>query len=307
MKTAIAQISQISPKKELLQNRLVITGLEGKKPLAGTIRISGAKNAALKAMAAAVLFDGPVTLENVPDTADIHTLAEILIRLGAKVAFEKDHTFTVTIDPTTIAGTAIDAESAKTMRGSVVLTGPLLARFGRATFPAPGGCVIGARPIDLFLEGYKKMGAAVSENGQYDIEAASGLAGAEISFEKISVGATETLMMAAVLARGTTTLKNCAMEPEIVNVAEWLNSCGADIRGAGTPTITIVGTAGKLLKPSASYVTIPDRIEAGSYLFLGALCASELVIENCRPDHLQAPIELLKKAGVPIETTADSI
>lgn len=194
------------------------------------------------------------------------------------------------------------------MRASVVLTGPLLSRFGKATFPAPGGCVIGARPIDQFLKGYEKMGATVNEpDGVFEIVADSRLRGAEITFDKITVGGTETLMMAAVLADGKTKLENCAKEPEIVNVAEWLNACGADIKGVGTDNIEIIGTNGRLLKPVRSYVAIPDRIEAGSFLILGAACAKDMTIDHCRPDHLTALIEILQKSGVTIETTKDSI
>lgn len=277
----------------------VIGGLGGEKRLRGTVKIDGAKNAALKAMAAAVLFDGEVALENVPETDDVKTLSAILSKLGAKI--ERDaHSGMVKIDASNIDSTNIDPELAQSMRASVTLTGPLLGRFGKVTFPKPGGCVIGVRPIDLFLEGYKKMGAVVEENGFYDIKVSEKLNGTEIFFNKQTVGGTETLMMAAVLARGRTTLKNCAMEPEIESVAEWLNECGADINGAGTTTIEVDGTDGKLLKSNKPYKTIPDRIEAGSFLILGALCASDLTIENCEPKHLEAVTNLLKDSGVPI-------
>jgi len=290
--------------------RFIIQGLAGSKTLKGTVKINGAKNAALKAMAAAVLFDGPVRLKNVPNTDDIHTQAEILRKLGAEVSWDKEagkKAHTMVIDTRTVRSTDIDQKLAGNMRASVVLTGPLLARFGKVQFPAPGGCVIGARPIDLFTDGYKKMGATVKEEGVYDIDASDGLKATEIVFKKISVGATETLMMAAVLAEGKTVLKNCACEPEIVNVAEWLNACGAKIDGVGTATIEIEGSGGKLLKPVQDYIAIPDRIEAGSYLVLGALCAQELIIKNCRPDHLEALICVLRDSGVPIETTLSTI
>lgn len=283
-----------------------ITGLAGEKKLRGTISIDGAKNAALKAMAAAVLFDGEVTLANVPNTDDIETLSKIMIRLGAKVIRDTEKKI-IRINPNAINSTEIDLELAANMRASVTLTGTLLGRFGAATFPKPGGCVIGARPIDLFLTGYKKMGAHVEENGFYTIRADHGLNGTEIFFDKQTVGGTETLMMAAVLANGKTILKNCAMEPEIASVAEWLNECGAAIKGAGTTAIEIDGTGGRLLKPIKTYETIPDRIEAGSFLILGALCAEELTIEDCEPKHLEAVIEVLKEAGVPIVIPANTI
>jgi UDP-N-acetylglucosamine 1-carboxyvinyltransferase len=279
----------------------IIEGLAGQKTLSGSIKVNGAKNAALKAFAAAVLFDGAVELKNVPHTSDIDTISSILEKLGAKVQ-GKDSIFKV--DTSMLKSTDIDRELAAIMRASVVLTGPMLARFGKVTFPAPGGCVIGARHIDLFLSGYEKMGAVIKLDEKeclYSIEASGGLRGATIDFKKISVGATETLMMAAVLAKGKTTLNNCAREPEIVNVAEWLNECGAKISGVGTSVIEIEGTGGKLLKPAVPFITIPDRIEAGSYLILGALCARDLTITNCRPDHLEALTSLLIDAGVPIQ------
>lgn len=277
------------------------------KTLKGKVSISGAKNAALKAMAASILFDGKVTLENIPNTEDIRTLSTILTKLGAKVSWKDEQNHILEIDTTSITSTGIDPDLAGAMRASVVLTGPMLARFGKVTFPSPGGCVIGARPIDLFIAGYEKMGATVREenNCLYIIEAPKGLAGAENFFDKVTVGGTETIMMGAVLAKGTTVLKNCAMEPEIVNVAEWLISCGANIKGVGTPTIVIEGSNGKLLSPKNHYVAIPDRIAAGSYLILGTLCADELTIENCRPDHMEADINILKSAGVPIEVGTD--
>ncbi|MEK7641608.1 MAG: UDP-N-acetylglucosamine 1-carboxyvinyltransferase [Patescibacteria group bacterium] len=281
-----------------------VHGLAGKKTLKGTIHINGAKNAALKAMAAAILFDGPVQLENIPDTADIATLTEILRKLGARIDSSGK---ALVIDPSTISSTDIDLELAKGMRASVVLTGPLLARYGKVSFPAPGGCVIGARPIDLFLSAYEQLGATVDETDYlYDIQGKK-LSPKEITFKMISVGATETLMMAAVLLDGKTILNNCAKEPEIVNVAEWLNACGARISGAGTSTITIEGTNGKLLAPKVPFVTIPDRIEAASFLILAALCAEDVTIETCEPKHMGAVLDLLKKAGVHMEIGTNSI
>ncbi|MFA6554258.1 MAG: UDP-N-acetylglucosamine 1-carboxyvinyltransferase [Candidatus Paceibacterota bacterium] len=285
----------------------IIEGLAGEKKLNGTVEINGAKNSALKAMVASVLFDGPVVLNNIPNTDDIHTMTEVLKKLGASVSWQGDSgSKTLLIDASNFKSTDIDIGLAKTMRASVVLTGPLLARFHKVTFPAPGGCVIGARPIDLFTSGYEKMGASVTLNDSnclYDMKTTKSLNGTEIFFEKISVGATETLMMTAVLAKGKTVLKNCAMEPEIGNVAMWLNECGANIKGIGTSTLEIEGTAGKLLSPKKPFVTIPDRIEAGSFLILGALCAKDLVIKNCCPEHLESVISVLKDSGVPIKTT----
>ena len=280
-----------------------ITGLAGEKTLKGTVSIQGAKNAALKAMASAILFDGRVTLENIPDNADVATMTEVLTKLGAKAGWVEDGDISIFhIDASGIKSTDIDPNLAGSMRASVVLTGPLLARFGKVSFPTPGGCVIGARPIDLFLSGYKRMGAEIDEDkNSYYISAEDGLREAEIFFNKQTVGGTETLMMAAVLGKGTTILKNCAMEPEIVNVAEWLNACGADIRGVGTPTIEIIGTKGKLLSAKKHpFVTIPDRIETGSFLLLGALCARDLTITDCEPKHVESLTSLLRHSGVSI-------
>lgn len=283
----------------------IIEGLDGKKTLNGEIAINGAKNAVLKAMAASVLFSDKVKLENVPNTEDVKKMNILLEKLGAKIIHE-DHT--VTIDSSNIKISDLDEELAQSMRASVVLTGPLLARFGKTSFPAPGGCVIGTRPIDLFVEGYKKMGAeVVLKDDMYFMSTSNGkLKGAEIFFNIQTVGGTETLMMAAVLAEGKTVLKNCAMEPEIVSVAEYLNACGAQIKGAGTPTIEIIG--GNLLEAKGkSYFTLPDRIEAGSFLLLGALCANNLKIKNCNPAHLEITINMLIDSGVPIIINKDSI
>ena len=195
------------------------------------------------------------------------------------------------------------------MRGSIALTGPLLARYGKVSFPHPGGCVIGERPIDIYLNAFEKMGAKVTEkNGMYVISVGKSkkLKGTEIFFPKISHVATETIMLAAVLAKGKTVLKNCALEPEIKDIADFLNSCGAKIKGAGTSTIEITGTS--LLKAGKKvYKTLPDRIEAGSFLILGALASDDLEITNCNPEHIEALINILKESGVPIEEKRNSV
>lgn len=291
----------------------IVNGLAGEKKLEGEIKVGGAKNSALKAMCASILFSTPVTLENIPNTRDLYTLRDIMSLLGINIEWEhtleKTHDIrpkTMIIDSRKTSSTFIDPKLAGGMRASVVLTGPMLARFGRVSFPAPGGCVIGARPIDLFLEGYEKMGAKVIlEKDIYNILAPEGLIGTKIRFKKISVGGTETLMMAATLARGKTILQNCAKEPEIVNVAKWLISNGARIKGVGTSTITIYGNGStpqklKLFKQKKAYRAIPDRIQAGSYLILGALCAKDMTLSDCEPTHLSSLIRLLKNSGVPI-------
>lgn len=288
-----------------MSNALVIKGLGGERALRGTVRVTGAKNAALKAIAATVLFRDTVTLGNIPEINDTLRMFDLLKDMGAEVAHTKRGVYTVSI-PRGFA-TGLSPAIAKRMRASVVATGPVLARFGKVSFPHPGGCVIGARPLDLFVSGFEKMGATVVvKDDTYIVETKGGLKGAEIFFKNQSVTGTETFMMAGVLAKGTTVIKNAAMEPEIADLANFLNKCGARISGAGTPTITIKG--GKLLLGKGRmYKTMPDRIEAGSFLVLGALAARELRITHCDPAHLESPIELLRSAGVSIETKKNEI
>jgi UDP-N-acetylglucosamine 1-carboxyvinyltransferase len=269
-----------------MQSKFIVEGLGGKKTLEGEIVVGGAKNAATKALAASILFEDELTFENLPEIEDVKRMQELLAvaRQGA------------------VLNSVLDKKISERMRSSIVLTGPLLARTGTVTFPFPGGCVLGERPIDLFLDGFKAMGASVEEKGDLFVVTASGkkLSGAHIIFPFISVTATETLMLAAVLAEGETILENAAMEPEIPHVAEFLNSCGAHIEGAGTSTIKIVG--GELLKANgAAFKTPPDRIEAGSFVLLAALAGKEVTIKNCEPKHVGALLTLIKRAGVPLE------
>ena len=283
-----------------MTHALVIQGCSGAQKLEGTIKVTGAKNAALKAIAGAILFRDEVTLTNIPQINDVEKMFELLADMGAEITNTKRGAYKILISRG--FSTDLSPEIAKHMRASVVVTGPVLARFGKVSFPHPGGCVIGARPLDLFVSGFEKMGATVTIQGDtYVVEAKRGLHGAEFFLKNQSVTVTETFMMAAVLAKGTTTIKNAALEPEIADLAEFLNKCGAKISGAGTPTIVIKG--GKLLSgKSHSYKTMPDRIEAGSFLILGALASRELRITNCNPLHLESPIEILRSAGVSIAT-----
>ncbi|MBI5400959.1 MAG: UDP-N-acetylglucosamine 1-carboxyvinyltransferase [Candidatus Yonathbacteria bacterium] len=288
-----------------MSNTLIVKGFGGERKLHGTIKVTGAKNAALKAIAATVLFRDTVTLTNIPEINDIERMFELLKDMGAEVVKTKLGTYATSIP----RGFSSDLSPAiaKRMRASIVVAGPVLARYGKVSFPHPGGCVIGARPLDLFVSGFEKMGATVTiKEDTYAFEAKGGLKGAEFFCKNQSVTVTETFMMAGVLAKGTTTIKNAAMEPEIAELANFLNKCGAKISGAGTPTITIKG--GKLLTgKGSSYKTMPDRIEAGSFLVLGALSARELHITNCNPLHLESPIEILRRAGVAIETKKNEI
>ncbi len=285
-----------------------IEGLNGGKTLSGNIKVSGSKNEALPLLASSLLFGDTLAFSNIPLITDIDSLLELLSGVGAMTTHAgKD----VTIDGKNVTGHAFDSSLAKKFRASIIATGPLLARTGKAIFPTPGGCVIGKRPIDIFLSGYKKMGAEITENADlFTITAPKeGLHGAHIVFRIQSVTGTEALLMAAVLAHGETVLENVALEPEVTELAHFLVACGARINGIGTTTLTISGTGGELLLfgKRPAHPVMPDRIEAGSFLVLGALCAHNLVIEGCEPKHLALPLEMLSEAGVPFLTDGDRI
>lgn len=282
----------------------LIKGLAGKRTLSGVVHVGGAKNAALKGIAASMLFRTPLSLTNVPEIEDVSRMLEIVRTMGGTASLNNHR---AAIDARKISSTTITPEIAKRLRASIVLTGPILARLGRVRFPHPGGCVIGERPIDLFIEGFEKMGARVVRAGKfYDIRAGkNGLRGAEIFFRSQSVTGTETFMMAATQAKGGTIIKNAAMEPEIGWLADLLNASGAQIRGAGTPTITIRG--GSLLSQKKPVRVIPDRIEAGSFLILGALAAKKLTVADVVPEHLEALIELLEYTGTKVVRTKNSL
>lgn len=288
------------------KDKFIIQGLYGEKALLGKIKVNGAKNAVLPVMASSVLFEDGFVLENIPDIEDIHRMEEIFESLGIKLSQKGEGVYK--IDSTSCNNFKIDEEASKRMRASVIFMGPILARFGKLVSPHPGGCVIGSRPIDFFLEGFEKMGVKYEwKDEKYYMEVAGGkLKGAEIFFKMPSVTATEAFILAGVLAEGKTILKNVAMEPEIIDLIEFLNSCGAKISGGGSPVIEIEG--GNLLKSNGKkYCTMPDRLETGSFLILGALCASDLEITNCRPKDLEIIIETLKDAGVEMQVGIDSI
>lgn len=275
-----------------------IKGLGGKKILSGELSPHGAKNAVLKVLAATALFSESIEISNIPDIEDVNSMILLLEKSGFFI--KRLGARRLVCQPPRKTAARINTDIAKKLRASIVLTGPFLSRYGKISFPHPGGCVIGERPIDLFLSAFQKMGARVSRNKDYyTINAPkNGLRGANIFFENISVTATETLMLAAILARGETILSNCAMEPEIKYLAEFLNSCGARITGAGTPTICVIG--GELLRNTKNivYKTPPDRIETGSFLILGALCARDVTIKNCIPEHAASTIAILERMGV---------
>jgi UDP-N-acetylglucosamine 1-carboxyvinyltransferase len=271
--------------------------IKGGKPLEGKVRISGAKNSALPAMAASLLTAEEVVLENLPLVNDIFTTRRLLRELGVGVEFERDHA--VRLRAQKILSHEAPYDLVKTMRASVLVLGPLLARAGRARVSLPGGCAIGARPINLHIKGLEKLGATVHTEHGY-VEAAAGrLTGAEIVFDKITVTGTENLMMAAALAAGRSVLQNAACEPEVVDLADMLNNMGAMILGAGTPTITIEGV--RELGGTTHHI-IPDRIEAGTFLIAGAVTRGEIEVLNVNTAHLAGLAEKLREAGVRIET-----
>lgn len=288
----------------LEKKSFIIQGLGGKLSLEGSISVGGAKNAALKVMASSLLFSDHVEISHIPEIEDVNRLGELLEGLG--VTIEASENRRKMIVPAKLS-TDLASGPAQATRSSIVLTGPLLARMGRVSFPNPGGCSFGNRPIDMFLEGFEKMGATIANEGEsYVATAPKGLKAMEFFFKVQSHTGTETLMMAAALAKGRTVLKNCALEPEVKSLADFLNACGARISGAGTSTIIIEGgnplTSGKNV-----YETMPDRIETGSFMILGALASKKLTIKDCIPEHVEIVIEMLRTAGVKIEIGASSI
>ena len=275
--------------------------INGGKKLKGEIEVKGAKNAALKIFAASVLTLGTVRIKNVPEVEDIVRISELLKCLGVEVLHPKHGEYRITAAK--IKTSTINPEVAKKLRASIVLTASILARTGKVKFPHPGGCIIGERPIDVFLDGYKALGAKMYyHNGLYNIRGK--LTGAKFVFSNVSVTGTEAMLMAASLAKGKTILKNCACEPEIESLANFLNSCGAKIQGAGTPFVTIEGV--KTLN-GGEYETIPDRIEAGTFAILAATTKSNVLIKNCDPEHLDSLWNVLRNAGVRLKIGTDSV
>jgi UDP-N-acetylglucosamine 1-carboxyvinyltransferase len=279
--------------------------IRGGTPLLGTVRISGAKNAALPCMAAALLTDEPVVLENIPQVRDIETTRRLLAAMGAEVelGYGRAHHRT-TIHAENLATPEASYELVKTMRASTLVLGPLVARCGRARVSLPGGCAIGARPIDLHIKGLERLGAKITQDHGYVEAAADRLRGAEIVFDKITVTGTEDLLMAATLADGETVMQNCAREPEVADLADLLNKMGAHIQGAGTSTIHIRGVS-KLR--GTKHRIIPDRIEAGTFITAAALTGGDVKITNCDPVHLTTVLQKLQEAGVKTAHAADSI
>lgn len=275
--------------------------IRGGKPLHGKVAIGGAKNSALPLMAAALLTPEPVTLHNVPMVRDIITMAKLLTFMSAKVTTQEIPSNDYTIEAVSLNDAVAPYELVKTMRASILTLGPAIARSGYAHVSLPGGCAIGARPVDLHLAALEKMGADVTtEHGYIFAKVPKGgrLKGAHIIFEKITVTGTENILMAASLADGVTILENCAREPEVTDLIHLLRKMGAQIEGEETPVLKIRGV--NELHGSA-HAIISDRIEAGTFLIAGAITNGDLMITNCDPAHLGAAIAKLKKAGVPVE------
>lgn len=269
--------------------------IEGGYELSGTINISGAKNSAVALIPAAILCDEKVNITNVPNISDVDSLENILLHLNAKIERCDDKVF---IDCRKIKNNKITEDMSVKLRASYYFMGALLSKFKMVDMYFPGGCSIGSRPINLHLEGFKKMGASVIEEGNHFIIKAPELKGADIDLDFPSVGATINLMLAASRAKGKTTIKNAAKEPEIVNVADFLKKMGANIKGAGTDVIIINGVDHL---HSASHEVIADRIEAGTYLIVGALLGNNLTINNLNPEHIKPLIDKLKESGIPME------
>lgn len=277
--------------------------VQGRTRLSGEVTISGAKNAALPIMFAALLAEDPVELQNVPKLKDIDTTIKLLSQLGTKI--ERDNSGSVFVDASGVNEFYAPYDLVKTMRASIWALGPLVARFGKGQVSLPGGCAIGARPVDLHISGLEQLGAEIKlEEGYVKASVDGRLKGAHIVMDKVSVGATVTIMSAATLAEGTTVIENAAREPEIVDTANFLNTLGAKISGAGTDRITIEGVA---RLGGGVYRVLPDRIETGTFLVAAAISGGKVVCRQTRPDTLDAVLAKLREAGADIEIGDDWI
>src|SRR5439155_14979658 len=273
-------------------DKFVITGGAA---LAGEIPTNGSKNSALPALAAALLTDEVVTLKRIPRVRDIRTMQRLLVDIGSKVDIDGE---TVQLHTPRIASPEAPYELVKTMRASSLVLGPLVARSGRARVSLPGGCAIGARPINLHIFGLEQLGARITQaHGYIEAEAPGGLQGATVHFDRITVTGTEDLLMAAVLAKGETVLRNAAREPEIADLADLLTKMGAQIEGAGTSTIRIQGVE---RLHGAEHTIIPDRIEAGTFMIAGAITGGDVTVCDCNPAHVEALVSKMLQAGVDV-------
>ena len=275
--------------------------IDGGRPLAGLVRVSGAKNSVLPILAATILAEGPVQLRNVPELRDVSTMAKLLEEMGAVTSSAEEYK----VDASSLSSFRAPYELVKTMRASFLVLGPLLTKYGKAEVSLPGGCAIGARPVNLHIKGLEAMGAKIQvESGYVKARAPQGLKGAEIFLEIASVGATENLIMAAVLAEGKTVIHNAAEEPEITDLITFLMKMGAKISGAGTSVIEIEGV--RSLR-SISHSIIGDRVEAGTFLIAGAALGGEIEVQGFDPNHLTVVLEKLKMSGANLEISQDSV
>ena len=282
-------------------DKLLITG---GIPLHGELRVSGAKNAALPILAGALLSETPVTIGNVPHLLDITTTMELLGRMG--IGLTVDEKLNIEVDTSSISSYVAPYDLVKTMRASILVLGPLLTRFGQADVSLPGGCAIGGRPVNLHLQGLAQMGANIEVKNGYIHANASRLKGCRLVLDMVTVTGTENLMMAAVLAEGTTIIENAAREPEVVDLANFLNMMGAKINGAGTDILEIEGVDA-LSAGGRNYRVMPDRIEAGTYLVAAAMTGGKVKLKDVRTDILDAILQKLREAGARITTTEDTI
>ena len=276
--------------------------IKGGSPLVGEVEIGGAKNAALAILTAAIMTDEPVTVENIPDVSDINVLLEAISVIGATT--ERIDRHTVRINGSTIGSISVDYDFIKKIRASYYLLGALLGKYKRAEVPLPGGCNIGSRPIDQHLKGFRALGASVEIRHGVIVASAENLHGAHIFMDMVSVGATINIMMAAALAQGSTIIENAAREPHVVDTANFLNSMGANIKGAGTDVIRIRGVE-KLHR--STYAIVPDMIEAGTFMFAAAATRGDVLVKNIIPKHLEAMTAKLVEIGCEVEEFDDAV
>ena len=276
--------------------------IKGGNPLVGEVEIGGAKNAALAILTGAIMADEPVVIENLPDVSDINVLLEAISIIGATV--ERIDRHTVRINGATIGSVSVDFDYIKRIRASYYLLGALLGKYKRAEVPLPGGCNIGSRPIDLHLKGFRALGASANIRNGVVIAKAENLNGAHIFMDTVSVGATLNIMLAAVLAKGSTTIENAAKEPHVVDTANFLNSMGANIKGAGTDVIRIRGVESL---HRTTYSVVPDMIEAGTYMFAAAATKGDVLVKNVIPKHLEAMTAKLAEIGCDVEEFDEAV
>ena len=282
-----------------MREKLVI---KGGKPLTGEVTVSGAKNAAVAILPAAILCEGKCDIENLPDIEDVRLLEYLLCQMGAKTSLDGD---AMSIDASGVSSCVVDNDAVKRMRASYYLLGALLGRFGKAEVSLPGGCAIGQRPIDQHIKGFEALGAEVkTEYGMLKAYAPNGLVGTDIFLDIVSVGATINIMLAAVKARGKTTIVNAAKEPHVVDLANFLNSMGAKVKGAGTDIIRITGVESL---HGCFYSIIPDQIETGTLMIAAAATRGDLTIKNVIPTHMEALSAKLMEMGINVEEGDDSI